>query len=68
MVHKTERLDLDASLGLVSGPKLSLVADEKTIRLSSIRSLAKCTDLVRYFKSGKQKEEWKEGTKLSISV
>ena len=68
MVHKTERLNLDASLGLVSGPKISFVADEETIRLSSIRSLAKCTDLVRYFKSSKQKEEWKEGTKLSITA
>ena len=68
MVEKAQRLNIDASLGLVSGPKITFSADEKAVRLSSVRSLAKCTDLVRYFKHSKQKAEWTGSTKMTINA
>ena len=68
MVEKTQRLDLDASLGLVSGPKIRFSGNNEAVKLSSVRSLAKCTDLVRYFKNSKQKAEWTGSTKMTINA
>ena len=67
MVKKIERLDLDSSLGIVAGPKIFFEATVDEIRHSSMKSLAKSADLVRFFKAARVKSKWEKNTKISMS-